>query len=342
MPSMRFIPLLYLLLLSPASAQDQTQALLVVVHESKMGKAFKLIELRYTLDRDRLYHKFSQDVQGTKLELIQREEIARGTIIPGRHTLRVRMVYQGQGYGVFSYLKGYKFKVDSKHKFWVAAGQTVTITVTGFERDINVLAERPAVRWSVKKDPPDKKPSRGPNTYVVVPKRDLPRFMAEMGFDFDYLFWADGTRFTWGWSGAFGVRLFDKLYLKAKFTLPMFFLFASLGNHSSFGGELEYLFIAPDTSDTGYSMGVKAGAAFNWHVNKHTQVFGPEAYEPSECSNGLKTWAAVRIGVGARKFFSFLDLGLDVKRMDVKNRYATTHGEWFVGPYFGINAGGRF
>jgi hypothetical protein len=336
---MYILSIALLLACSTASAQDQTLATLVVVHESKMGKAFKLIELRYTLDRDTLYHKHSQD---EKLELIQRKEIARGTTVPGHHTLRVHILYQGQGYGVFSYLKGYKFKVESKKNFWAEAGQTVTITVTGFERDVNVLAERPAVFWSVKKDPPDKTPPKGPNTYLVTPKRKLPRFMAEMGFDFDYLFWADGGRFTWGWSGAFGLRLFDKLYLKAKITLPMFFLFLSAGNHSSFGGELEYVITTPNSSDMGYAMSVKAGGAFNWHVNHHIQLFGPEVPEPSQCANGLKTWAAVRIGFGSHRFSFFLDLGLDVKRMEVKNRYSTINGQWFVGPYFGINSVGRF
>ena len=314
--------------------------MLVVVHESKMGKAFKLIELRYSLGSEKLYYKTTQD---EKLELIQREEVFRGVIEPGRHSLHVHIVYQGQGHGVFSYLKGYKFAVKSKHKFRVNPGQTVTVTVTGFERNIDVLAERPAVRWSVKKDPPDMaRLPPDPDTYVVMPKRKLPRFMAEMGFDFDYLFWDDGTRFTWGWAGAFGVRLFDNLFLKAKITVPMFFLFLSAGNHSSFGGELEYLFVSPQDSDMGYALGVKAGAAFNWHVNRHTQLFGPEVPEPSPCANGLKTWAAVRVGFSSRKLFSFLDLGLDVKRMDVKNRYAVSHGEWFLGPYFGIAGGGRF
>ena len=91
-----------------------------------------------------------------------------------------------------------------------------------------------------------------------------------------------------------------------------------------------------------YSLGVKAGAAFNWHVNHHTQLFGPEVPEPSQCSSGLKTWAAVRIGGSSRKVFAFLDLGIDVKRMDVKNRYAVAEGQWFIGPYFGIAGGGRF
>jgi hypothetical protein len=89
-------------------------------------------------------------------------------------------------------------------------------------------------------------------------------------------------------------------------------------------------------------MSVKAGGAFNWHVNHHIQLFGPEVPEPSQCANGLKTWAAVRVGLGSRQFFSFFDVGLDVKRMEVKNRYSTIQGQWFVGPYFGINAGGRF
>jgi len=341
---MHRIVIFLLILLAPviAHAQDQTQAMLVVVHESKMGKAFKLIELRYTLDGDPIYDQTGQDA---KLELIQREEVFRAVIEPGVHRLRVQMLYQGQGQGVFSYLEGYKFNVTSRKKFWVVSGQTVTITVTGFERDVNVLAERPGVRWTVKKDPPDKRsPPNSPpvDHYEFRPPRELPRFMAEMGFDFDYLFWADGSRFTWGWSGAFGVRLFDKLYLKAKFTLPLFFLFLSAGNHSSFGGELEYVITTPDSSDLGYAMSVRAGGSFNWHVNHHIQLFGPEVPEPSQCANGLKTWAALRIGIGSHKFFSFYDIGLTVKRMEVKNRYSTIQGQWFVGPYFGINAGGRF
>ena len=48
---------------------------------------------------------------------MQEFDVYNGAIQPGSHTLSRGALYQGNGFGVFSYLKGYKFKVKSSHTF---------------------------------------------------------------------------------------------------------------------------------------------------------------------------------------------------------------------------------
>ncbi|HEY3669184.1 MAG TPA: hypothetical protein VGL19_24465, partial [Polyangiaceae bacterium] len=54
------------------------------------------------------------------------------------------------GYGVFSYLKGYKFKVPSSHSFTVSEGKTLKLDVIAWEKgDVTTdLTDRPAVRFT--------------------------------------------------------------------------------------------------------------------------------------------------------------------------------------------------
>jgi hypothetical protein len=68
---------------------------------------------------------------------------------PGPHVLQVLLRYQGNGYGVFSYLKGYKFDVRSSHSIVIAPGGLTELTVVGLEKGgvTTPLEERPAVRW---------------------------------------------------------------------------------------------------------------------------------------------------------------------------------------------------
>ena len=73
----------------------------------------------------------------------------RGSIVPGEHTLNVSLEYQGHGAGIFTYLKGYRFKVRSNYTFTAAEGKSVSIRVVGFEKGgpTAPLEERPAVRY---------------------------------------------------------------------------------------------------------------------------------------------------------------------------------------------------
>jgi hypothetical protein len=68
---------------------------------------------------------------------------------PGDHTIQILIEYQGSGYGIFSYLKGYKFEVKSSRSFTAIEGRTVRMTVIGYEQGgpTTPLEERPALRY---------------------------------------------------------------------------------------------------------------------------------------------------------------------------------------------------
>jgi hypothetical protein len=59
--------------------------------------------------------------------------------------------YRGQGYGVFAYLKEYKFTVKSSHTFTASEGKETRLTVVGYEKGgiTTQLKDRPAVEFKV-------------------------------------------------------------------------------------------------------------------------------------------------------------------------------------------------
>ena len=88
---------------------------------------------------------------GGALDAKREFEVFNGSIVPGNHTISVHMVFRGHGYGIFSYLKGYTFKVRSSHTFTAAEGRQNAITVKAFEKGniTTELKDRPAVKFKV-------------------------------------------------------------------------------------------------------------------------------------------------------------------------------------------------
>jgi len=118
----------------------------VILHENRMSEGFKLVRVVYALDGAPIFTK--ADEEGSLGE--QKEfEVYNGSIVPGEHTLTVNLEYRGHGYGVFSYLKGYRFKVRSTYTFSVPEGRVATVVVVGYEKGgpTTPLEERPAVRY---------------------------------------------------------------------------------------------------------------------------------------------------------------------------------------------------
>jgi len=120
----------------------------VLVHRNEMGSSFYLESVAYVLDGAPVYTK--TDVDGD-LEKREEFEIFNGRVVPGNHQIAVQLVYRGHGYGLFSYLEGYKFRVQSSYAFNAEAGKVNTIRVVGFERGgiTAELKDRPAVRYDV-------------------------------------------------------------------------------------------------------------------------------------------------------------------------------------------------
>lgn len=117
-----------------------------IVHENRMGASYKLVKAVYALDGAPIFNK-ADEAGG----LSDREQfdVYNGSIVPGEHTLTVKLEYRGHGYGIFSYLKGYRFKVRSNYTFNAPEGKRTTVRVVGYEKGgpTAPLEERPNVRF---------------------------------------------------------------------------------------------------------------------------------------------------------------------------------------------------
>ncbi len=117
--------------------------------QNDMSNAFKLVRALFVLDGAVQYNK--SDDTGALAE--QKEiPIFSGSIPPGDHTVQIALDFQGSGYGVFSYLKGYHFNVKSSHSFTAVEGKTLTLQIIAYEKGgvTTPLEERPAVRFNEK------------------------------------------------------------------------------------------------------------------------------------------------------------------------------------------------
>jgi hypothetical protein len=117
-----------------------------IVHENKMGNSYKLVKVVYALDGAPIFNKADEEGGlGDQDEF----DIYNGSMVPGEHTLTVKLEYQGHGYGIFSYLKGYRFKVSSSHTFTAPEGKALSLHIVGYEKGgpTAPLEERPAVRF---------------------------------------------------------------------------------------------------------------------------------------------------------------------------------------------------
>ncbi|MBX3249908.1 MAG: hypothetical protein KF901_22210 [Myxococcales bacterium] len=119
----------------------------IIVHENRMSSSYKLVKAVYALDGAPIFNRADED--GDTLGGREEFQIYNGSIVPGEHTLTVNLEYRGHGYGIFSYLKGYRFKVRSNYNFTAPEGRAVTVRVVAYEKGgpTAPLEERPAIRY---------------------------------------------------------------------------------------------------------------------------------------------------------------------------------------------------
>lgn len=121
-------------------------AQVVLVHENRMSSSYKLVKVVYALDGAQIFNRADEEGE---LGDRQQFEVYNGSIVPGEHTLTVNLEYRGHGYGIFSYLKGYRFRVRSNYSFTAPEGRAITVRVVGYEKGgpTAPLEERPAVQY---------------------------------------------------------------------------------------------------------------------------------------------------------------------------------------------------
>ena len=120
-----------------------------ITFRNDLSSAFRLTGALFVLDGDVQYNK--QDESDDSALANQKDiPIFIGSIPPGDHTVQIVLQLRGNGYGVFSYLKGYKFKVPSSHSFTITEGKTLKLDVIAWEKgDVTTdLTDRPAIRFT--------------------------------------------------------------------------------------------------------------------------------------------------------------------------------------------------
>lgn len=113
---------------------------------NELGSAFRVARALFVLDGAVQYNKSDQSGALSEQPEIP---IFDGSIPPGDHTLQVLVNLQGNGLGVFSYLKGYRFEVRSSHSFTAVEGRTIQLQAVAYEKGgvTTPLEERPAIRY---------------------------------------------------------------------------------------------------------------------------------------------------------------------------------------------------
>lgn len=120
-----------------------------IVFKNEMSSAFRLIQALVVVDGAVQYNR--ADESGALAD--QKEiPIFNGSIPPGDHTVQVKLKFQGNGYGVFTYLRGYKFDVQSAHQWTAVEGKTIGLVATALEKGgvTTPLEQRPTVEWQEK------------------------------------------------------------------------------------------------------------------------------------------------------------------------------------------------
>ncbi len=117
--------------------------------DNQMSSAFLLTRALFVVDGQIQYNR--QDDTGA-LGDQKSIPIYSGSMPPGDHTIQLALTFQGNGFGVFSYLRGYKFEVKSSHAFTATEGKALTVTATAYEKGgaTTPLDERPTIQWQEK------------------------------------------------------------------------------------------------------------------------------------------------------------------------------------------------
>jgi len=118
-----------------------------ILHTHDVGLTFELETLSYTLDGFQVFSAVSDE--NNNLDHLKDFPVYEGSLLPGEHLLTVDMVFRGKGYGIFSYLNQYLFKVKGRYVFSVQEGDVVTLHVTSYDEAsfLTSLKDRLKIRF---------------------------------------------------------------------------------------------------------------------------------------------------------------------------------------------------
>ena len=117
--------------------------------KDELGSTYKLVQLSLAMSGESL---ISCDDDERLLDASMPTLVYDGPIRSGAHQLVANAKLKGHGYGIFSYLKGYRFKMASSHRVEVEPETTVAITAIAYERGgiTTPIEDRPQFRFVIR------------------------------------------------------------------------------------------------------------------------------------------------------------------------------------------------
>ncbi len=119
----------------------------IILHRNRMSSSFALEQVHYHINgKSRLYLTRRDADLDSSGEIV----VHSGALPPGSHVIDVEMIYSGRG-RLFTYMKGYQFRITSRHVFYATEGRITKIESIGYERgDFTYsIEERPSVKFQV-------------------------------------------------------------------------------------------------------------------------------------------------------------------------------------------------
>jgi hypothetical protein len=116
---------------SPVQAQVRT----TLRFKNEAGPNYKLVEARFVMDGTELPTVITAAQRG------ETQQVFSGQVPAGHHVVASRLTYQGADRAIFSYMKGYTFRVKSDDEFVAGGKNAVSMTIvckekTGFNEPI--------------------------------------------------------------------------------------------------------------------------------------------------------------------------------------------------------------
>lgn len=123
----------------------------VLYHVNQLSASYSLESVTYFLDGSKIYSR--ADATG---DLSKKGEIKifEGNIPPGNHQVTVNLMLRGNGFGMFSYLNSYMFKVQHSYNFIAEEGKVSRLRIISFEKNglLRDFKDRPNIRYDLVTD----------------------------------------------------------------------------------------------------------------------------------------------------------------------------------------------
>jgi hypothetical protein len=117
-----------------------------IVFRNQLSEAFVVTRALFVLDGAVLGDLREAPDQPLPTEAL----LTSATPRPGDHTLQVLLQMRGNGYGVFSYLRGYRFETKASHAFSADGRRPLRLEVVAWESGgvSTPIEQRPAVCYA--------------------------------------------------------------------------------------------------------------------------------------------------------------------------------------------------